>query len=245
MKRAILMAVLLAAAAIPCAAAKITTDPNASAKPPVKSSEKPDPRLSQKVTYQGGYKRLHAVAEELTRQTGVTIRCGSSAEDWRVRDVPLVVCVRDMPLGELLKSIAACAHASLTTDQIANSRPEKPTYRLCRTREQEHDISSAVSARAEASRKLADWTWDTLAAYADMPDASDQIKPTPELDAAQVRAVAQALKALGGQAEKRMLSGGDGRGRDRRKCQARGTQGHLRLRRHPSVAFRCPHLGLA
>ena len=50
-----------------------------------------DPRLAQKIDYQGGYKRLSVVVEDLAKFTGVTIRCGGNKNDWQVRDIPMVV----------------------------------------------------------------------------------------------------------------------------------------------------------
>jgi ABC-type molybdate transport system permease subunit len=64
-----------------------------------------DPRLSQKITYDSGYKRLHAVIEDIARTSKVSIACGQSTKDWRVRDIPVVVCVKDMPLGKLLQGL--------------------------------------------------------------------------------------------------------------------------------------------
>ena len=97
---------------------KITVDQNT---PEARSateerSSKVDVRLAQKVTYEGGYKRLHNVAEDLSAITGVKIRAGRSSKDWRVRDIPLVVCVRDLPLGKLLHALADCAHVKLAAE---------------------------------------------------------------------------------------------------------------------------------
>lgn len=188
MHRAILSALLLVACVFPCHAA--------------------DPRLAQKVTYQGGYKRLHAVAEELTKQTGVTIRSGSNSQDWQVRDIPLVVCVKDMPLGKLLRTVADCGHVTFAMEKIANAKTDKPAYKLYRTRKQREDIDGVLNARVEANRNLAEWSWDTLVAYADMPDASKDI-PVMEgsPDAAQIRAVARMLKSLGPGVRTRTMSG--------------------------------------
>lgn len=185
-----------------------------------------DPRLAQNVTYQGGYKRLHAVAEELTKQTGVLIRSGSSSRDWRVRDIPLIVCVKDMPLGKLLKTIADTAHATFAIDKSSSAIDGKPIYRLCRTQQQQDEITKALDARTEANRKLALWAWDTLVAYAKMPDASSDIKAAktsieqgkasgmgivlagaPVVDGTSTRKLAKALAALGSDGRTRFAAG--------------------------------------
>jgi hypothetical protein len=206
MHKALLSALLLAACMSSCRAA--------------------DPRLAQRVTYQGGYKRLHAVAEELTRQTGVTIRAGLSREDWRVRDVPLIVCIKDMPLGKLLNTLADTAHATFAVDKSPSAVDGMPVYRLYRTKQQQDEITKALDARVEANRKLALWAWDTLVAYAKMPDASSDIKAVktdveqatlsglgtllagaPVVDGTSARQLAKALAALGPNARAKFAAG--------------------------------------
>jgi len=146
--------------------------------------------------------RLHAIAEELTKQTGVTIRSGSNSQDWRVRDIPVIVCVKNMPLGKLLEHIAQCTHVRFVAEKIAGAPDNTSAYRLCRNKSREDDIGAQIDAVAEANLKLSLWAWDTLVAYADMPDASADIPTTKpygffEIDAQQVRILGQALKALG------------------------------------------------
>ena len=56
--------------------------------------------------------RLKTVIEDLSSTTGVKISCGKTKDDWRVRDIPVVVCVKDMPLGKVLRAIADATHNS-------------------------------------------------------------------------------------------------------------------------------------
>lgn len=225
MRRVLLAAVVLwtLAAALPAQAEKVTSDPNASRAPVSQAEEKPDSRLAQKVTYQGGYKRLHAVAEELTKQTGVTIRAGSNSQDWRVRDIPLIVCVKDMPLGRLLRTVADTAHVTFAMEKIANAKDDKPVYKFYRPRKQQEAIDAVLNARVEANRKLAEWSWDTLVKYAAMPDASADLpapgpnepvevngmmrRPDVLIDGERVRLVAKFLASLGPDAEAKALAG--------------------------------------
>lgn len=227
MSRSLLPSVLFALwiTTAPCIADKVTTDPNIAAAVATVGQDS-DSRLAQKVAYQGGYKRLHAIAEELTKQTGVTVRAGLSRADWRVRDIPLIVCVKDMPLGTLLRSVASCAHATFAIDKGSTTVDGKPVYRLCRTKEQQNEITKNLGARAEANRKLALWAWDTLVAYSKMPDASSEIKAakgeiarvsmtrtqsvfesTPVVDGTSTRKLAQALASLGPDARARFAAG--------------------------------------
>ena len=213
MRGVLLAAVVLCAlaAASPAQAKKVTADPNVSRAPVSQAQGRPDPRLARKITYQGGYKRLHTVAEELTKQTGVTIRAGDNKQDWRVRDIPVIVCVKDMPLGKLLQVIAGCGHVQLMRETIAAEKDAKSTYRFYRSKTKQDDIQGQLDARAEANKKLAAWAWDTLVAYSIMPDASADI-PTSEgafskIDGTQVRLVADLLASLGADVRAKALSG--------------------------------------
>lgn len=169
-----------------------------------------DLRLAQKITYQGGGKRLHAVAEDLTKQTGVTIRAGENKQDWRVRDIPLIVCVKDMPLGKLLQAVANCAHVTFGAERIAGAKDDKPGYRLYRTKKQQDDVMGTLDRRADANRKLATWAWDTLAAYSKLPDATIPVsKPDGwnEIDGTQARLVANVMGSLPDDLRTKAISG--------------------------------------
>ena len=163
-----------------------------------------DSRLLQKITYQGGGKRLHVIAEELTKQTGVTIRAGDNKQDWRVRDIPLTVYVKDMPLGDLLKTLADCAHVEFAQEKIANAATDKPVYKLYRTRKQQQAIDAKIQARIDANRAHIKWTWDVLAAYADMPESSGKANGTSKL---MPKSMGALLKCFGTQGRDKVLSG--------------------------------------
>ena len=99
---------LLILGAMPCLADKVTVDPNAAgAAKPVAVQTSSDARLAQPVSCESGYKRLHYVIEDLAAKTGVSIRCGSNNQDWQVRDLPVVVSAREIPLGKLLEGSQA------------------------------------------------------------------------------------------------------------------------------------------
>ena len=163
-----------------------------------------DERLAQPVTYQGGYKRLHAVAEDLTAQTGVVIRAGGNKQDWRVRDIPLVVCVKDMPLAKLLDAIAECAHVTIGAEKIAGAADDNPVYKFYRSKKQLDDMAAVLSERAEANRQHAAWTWDTIVACADLPDSDERFGDYSPSD---IRQYAQVMKYLGMQGRAKLLSG--------------------------------------
>lgn len=170
---ALIPLLVLLVAVTPTAAQVITNDPNTGGNEPTKV-EQQDNRLLQPVTYQPGYRRLHDVADELTKLTSVRISSGRNNDDWHVRDIPLVVCVKDMPLGRLLKMVAAAAHVQIASETVGKEDPT-PVYRFARTREGEKELSDPAAAKVEANRKLASWAWDAMAAYGKMPDAPLEI----------------------------------------------------------------------
>ncbi|MCC6483374.1 MAG: hypothetical protein IT209_00885 [Armatimonadetes bacterium] len=72
-----------------------------------------DPRLDQKVSLDVTYAKLSDVAELLSKQSGVSIRAGSSERDWRVRERHISVRAKDVRLGDLLDNISNLVHYRL------------------------------------------------------------------------------------------------------------------------------------
>ena len=219
--------VLVALVSGPSPAGKLTLDPNvpgASGPTSKKPATKTDERLARKITYEGGYKRLHEVAEELTQLTGVAIRAGMNRQDWRVRDIPLDVCVRDIPLGRLLHALAGCAHVRLRAETVRPAGDTKPSYRFYRTRTDEEDILWGLEPGIKANLALAEWAWDVLVASADVPEAGlDSSAPRPDgsarIDVEKISLVGKALAGLGPEGKETALAGeqvtayiGDSRG---------------------------------
>jgi len=155
--------VLVTIPALGLAQGKVTKDPNATARAAAKAP-KPDPRLDQKITYDSGAKRLHDVVDDLARMSGVNILSGKSKDDWRVKDIPLVVCVKDMPLGKLLTAIADATHTHLGSEVIGKNDPKK-SYRIYRRYVDEAAIDDYMTKRHEAFLAQAKWQWDAAVAY--------------------------------------------------------------------------------
>ena len=194
------------------AAGKITVDPNAArVVAPAKSGQQPDKRLDQKVTYDAGHQRLHAVLDNLSRATGVTIRCGKSGQDWQVRDIPVVVCVKEMPLGKLLQAIAAATHTELLAGETSLDAGKKSVvYRICRTRKGDEDLKKPLAAQEKAARELARWAWDALASLPPAPPTSgDPVKDQSPFDPipADTRLTSRVFAALGPGTRDKLLGG--------------------------------------
>lgn len=147
---------------------KTTADPN-SVQAVVK--EQADQRLSQKITYSSGYKRLHEVTEDLTRISGVYIGCGQNKKDWHVRDIPLVVCVNDMPLGKLLRAIADATHTWFASEKVGDDFTK--SYLIHRRYTEIQKIDDFFKTRHDALLEAIKWQWDAMRAYANSPEITD------------------------------------------------------------------------
>lgn len=186
---------------------KLTTDPNAAPKAeaaPVTA----DPRLDQPVTYQKGYARLHTILDDLTAQTGVTIRAGYNTKDWQVRDIPMFVSVRDVPLGKLLTALGDAAHVQLTTLRVEGEKDKNRTYRLYRTKAYQESISRPVEDKLAKGLELAKWSWDALVAYSRLNNppalpASDELGTSSQ----EVSLVGRILASLPQDRRERIFAG--------------------------------------
>ncbi|MCX6345948.1 MAG: hypothetical protein NT018_12910 [Armatimonadetes bacterium] len=119
----------------------------------------PDLRLAQKITYTSTEKRLHTVLEEITKKTGVDIKCGINADDWHVRDIPLVVCVKNLPLGKLLRAIADATHLALSTSTVKGVR----RYRIWRDPARQNQLAAYFKNLEEAKNTTLNNQWDAWA----------------------------------------------------------------------------------
>ncbi|MCX6345011.1 MAG: hypothetical protein NT018_08040, partial [Armatimonadetes bacterium] len=151
-----------ALAAVLCSsvcAEKITVDPNknggSTTNLEVKESV-PDARIAKKITYTSTDKRLHTVLEELSKETGVDIQSGKNADDWPVRDIPLVVCVKDISLGKLMRAIADATHLALSASTVKDVKH----YRIWRNPTRQDQLSEYFKNLEEAKNARLSAQWD-------------------------------------------------------------------------------------
>lgn len=110
MRTSILALILIAICLPALAVGKVTADPNASVQTDrsggasVAASD--DARLSQKVTLSESRKTVSAILEDLTKSTGVTFKSGYNNNDWQVRDRKMCIFTKDVPLSQVMNSIA-------------------------------------------------------------------------------------------------------------------------------------------
>lgn len=69
-------------------------------------AEKPDARLSQKITYTAEGKTVSSILADLSAQTGVVLYAGYNNKDWQVRDRKMNIFATNAPLGDLMTSVA-------------------------------------------------------------------------------------------------------------------------------------------
>ncbi len=144
-------------------AEKITYDPNLVKPTSAKSTS--DERLEQKITYTAKNKRLHTVLEEISEQTGVVIRSGTNEKDWQVRDLPIFVCVKDMPLGDLLDHITRVTHLLLSSTMVG----DKPQYRIWLDAARRKQIEECLARMKDMALAEEKWKWDAWVRCGSIP----------------------------------------------------------------------------
>lgn len=144
-----LVLVLTICPSIALAAGKVTTDPNAPGARIEKKQADSDPRLAQRVTYQVKLKRVDEALDDLTAMTGVKLYAGHGATDWRVREDRMNIHAKDIPLADLMNSIARVM-------KFAWSKGGKSpdfTYRL---REDENAVRQLKNREADLKKQSAE-----------------------------------------------------------------------------------------
>jgi|GEM_PF-2173378 len=187
------------------AVGKVSSDPNRGQLAMAMSA--PDKRLASKVTLKSGGKRLRDVAEELTAANGIRIRCGKNTADWQVRDLPVTVFAKDVPLSKLLGWVAEAAHVTIVSRK-ASENDSVTSLTLRRDKKDEKELQDdEARGLAEAS-----WCWDAVAKLGQQPktppldsdtgkhEASVKLVPqpsssTPSLSPAAKQALARRLAA--------------------------------------------------
>ncbi|MEN6521309.1 MAG: hypothetical protein ABFD46_09195 [Armatimonadota bacterium] len=156
--------------------------------------------LSKKVTYTSGAKRLHVVTEDLSRISGLDIFCGQNKNDWRVRDIPVVVCVKDMPLGKVLKAIADATHTNFISTKVKDG--EITRYGIRRTAKSDLNIDQYLKNKHDLMLDAVDWQWDALTKYG----KSKEAKGIPGLGK-NIWLIAKLIATLDPDAENDLLNG--------------------------------------
>lgn len=109
---------------------KITVDPNSpgNIRPPISESSEQheDSRLSRLITYEARHKAVKVILADLSDLTGITLRAGLNEKDWQVRDRRMNIFAKDIPLAQLMSSIARVMRFKWSINRDADPW----TYRL-------------------------------------------------------------------------------------------------------------------
>lgn len=224
MKRSLIAAsIFILLTVTPCLAQKVTVDPNARTSAtaadtevvatPAPTAERydpakdPDTRMAQKTSYEAHHSRLSTVIAELAEKTGVGMACGTSKKNWQVRDVPVTIYAKDLPLGALLHAIARATHNVVGTEKSGNVISYR-IYQDPRLTRQFEGYATAV----EAFRKsLISYNWDGIASLKDIPSTdlkaaeSNPVRGALRMEA--MRNLAQVMSGLPPDYKQRVMDG--------------------------------------
>lgn len=131
---------------------KITVDPNANRPVAEPSKPKVDERLLQPVTISATYKTVSVIVAELAKSAGIRLLCGSSPADRETRSRKLHVYARDVPLNQLMDSIARVTGFKWKITEGKNG----PTYRLIT------DLKTIADAKALLEKQRLKWQADQV-----------------------------------------------------------------------------------
>jgi hypothetical protein len=144
------------------------------------------PQLSQLTSISASNVRLHAVLEQLSKSTGVDIRCGKSEKDWQSRDIPVIVCVKDMPLDRLLRLIADSTHLAYS---VTHTDQDKVICRIYRDKKCQNDLDAEWKTRWDQVT----WDWNALIELGKRSDLDNLDIGT---DSAKIKAAAKLIASL-------------------------------------------------
>ena len=204
----VLLALMVSAAH---AAGRTTVDPNAAPKvvaPPAPVAVgAADKRFDQRITFDAPNARLHDVVATIAKKSGVTIFCGSSPEDWHVRDIPVTVAARDITLRKLLEYLLFSTHTYLK----ATKTDKGIIYRVTRDARLRKMLDDYEKTTEEYNMAHLKWSLEVATRLKDIP--ASEIKPpqgaSPEwgYSIAAQREASKLLAALDSDTKARILAG--------------------------------------
>lgn len=155
MRKMLLIFTLIILAVPVLAQEKATTDPNTSAAAVAKADTdediQTDSRLLQKITLSESRKTVSVILADLTKSTGITFKAGYNNNDWQVRDRKMCIFAKDVPLVQIMNSIA---HV-MKFKWIRKGEPGNWTYRLFMDRRTLLDADSQRLREDERLREKA------------------------------------------------------------------------------------------
>ncbi|MCX6345398.1 MAG: hypothetical protein NT018_10070 [Armatimonadetes bacterium] len=192
------------------AVGKVTVDPNAAPKvvaPAPVAVGAADKRFDQKITFDAPNARLHDVVATIAEKSGITIFCGSSPDDWRVRDIPVTVAAREITLRKLLEYLLFSTHTYLK-----ETKTDKGIiYRIKRDARLQKMLDDYEKALEDYKTARLKWSLEAACKLKDIPVS--EIKPpqgvSPDwgFSMATQREASKLLAALDSDTKARILAG--------------------------------------
>jgi len=128
-----------------------------------------DSRLDAKVAFDADGIPISTVLDQLSANTGVTVVAGLNDDDWSVRDREVIVHVKDMKLGELMRQLSSTLHFHWSRA----GDPGKFTYRLWQDKtERDEEESLRAAEDSTQSRQAREKRENALADMANLGSLS-------------------------------------------------------------------------
>jgi len=168
----LLIIALVGVGQVALADGKVTVDPNApGAREPEETTVVTDARLDQKVTYEAKQKAVLAILAGLSEKTGVTFKAGQNNKDWESQDIKMNVFAADVPLRELMGSMARVMKFKWSREGKENAY----IYRFYMSPKTKMEADARRASEEEQRQKrLAEKRTKALAAYFTAANLSSQ-----------------------------------------------------------------------
>ncbi len=175
---AILLLLFIAVVSLGLAASAeglITVDPNTPGAR--EAEEKPEPdgdidaRLDQKISYEARRLTASTVVADLAEKTGITLKAGQNNKDWQSRDTKMVIFAKDVPLKDLMTSMARATKFKWSREKV----DDQFVYRFYMPRRTQTEADERVQREAEEKeRKQAQKRLSAIEAYTNTANLSPQ-----------------------------------------------------------------------
>ena len=130
-----------------------------------------DARLQKKVSFTQKDVTLYDAIERLSADTDVRILAGRDGRDWQVRDIPVTVCARDMPLGDVLRALALCSYCMLSHEEKDDADDvDNGTYRIWRDKRRRDIIDDYMSQLESIDSRRAARALEAGSLFDQIPD---------------------------------------------------------------------------
>lgn len=126
-----------------------TVDPNSSGSVAAAGDTGSNVGFDKAVSYSARHRMLYQIVDDLSKLTDTKLYTGRSSLDWRTRELRMNIAAKDVPLKDLMRSIARVLRLKLTRSTVDG----KPVYRLTGEVVKEEETLEEKAARQLAKRR--------------------------------------------------------------------------------------------